>query len=210
MFVLCIAFSTMIILIIFGFLGLTAGLVALVQTIKTRGRKIIVLGMQGAGKTTFLNSLRGEYYQEVSPTAEEKYPKFSTKIGSRDVWISDGIDYGGGDAYVTQYEDMLKNKEIVFFVFDLSKYLTDIEYKRRTNSRLQLLYSIAKRRSIDVNNNVVVIGSHYDEVKKKMKDVKNALSELQSKSYGEMFLSNVFAIDTRDEKNIDELKEKVF
>ena len=59
-------------------------------------KKIVVLGMQAAGKTTFLCHLRGkEYVQEGTST--DPFGSFSIKLDNDKMYIDEGVDIGGGE-----------------------------------------------------------------------------------------------------------------
>lgn len=177
------------------------------------GKKIAVLGMQGSGKTQFLANIRNEDYKKYEATiGTEDYEKFNIEIGNREVTIEGGKDIGGGEENIRfYYEDMIKNNEIVFFLFDAYKYLNNNEYRDETQARLEFVNRHSEKR----NKEVVIFSTFADKFENKentskayMK-IKDSVSE---KPYRQLFVDNrFFLLDMRD-KNvlINQILNKIF
>lgn len=199
---------------IFAVAILGGGTVILLKTRKTRGQKLAVLGMKDAGKTRFYRFLQGKEYIEGfdNETEQDEIESFTYNCsnGSK-IKIQKGYDYGGGRDYVkAHYEDLLKDSDIVVFVFDLHKFLIDIEYQKETNSIASLINEMNYKKC-----NIVKIASHKDEFdlsKQKIKsiftDFKNAI---KGKKYWDAMLDyNFFFADMRNNDDLKTIADIIF
>lgn len=191
------------------------GTLILLKSRKTQGQRLAVLGMKDAGKTRFYRFLQGKEYIEGldNETEQDDIESFtySCSNGSK-IKIQKGYDYGGGrDLIKTHYEDLLKASDIVVFVFDLHKFLNDLEYQKETNSIASLINEMNYKKC-----NIVKIASHKDEFdlsKQKIKsifidDFKNAI---QGKKYWDAILDfNFFFADMRNNDELRTIADKIF
>lgn len=187
--------------------GLIGGLIGVICALlfPVKGNTLAVLGMQGAGKTQFLSNLRNIDYNDYSATlGEEKYEKFTTTIGNREVTVEGGIDIPGGSDYIKDYYKVLVDKnEIVFFIFNSYNYLNDRDYRNETQARLDFIYDLIKGQE----KSTMLFGTFADQFKddSERKDAYNRIKEsVINKSYYPLFKSNYAILDMRNKKELDE------
>lgn len=119
-------------------------------------KKIVVLGMQEAGKTTFLCHLRKKTYVKEG-TSSAPFGSFSIKLTKGKMFIDEGVDIGGGESYISQYPKLIHDADIVFFIFNSYLYVSDSTYQLKTNARLEFI-----NRHLTPEKKVCLIGSHLD------------------------------------------------
>ena len=175
--------------------------------IPVKGHSLAVLGMQGAGKTQFLSNIRNIDYNEYSATlGEEKYEKFKTKIGNREVTIEGGMDIPGGPEYIKDYYKVLVDKnEIIFFIFNSYDYLNNRDYRNETQARLDLIFDLIEGKG----KSTMLFGTFADRFKddSERREAYNRIKEsVSNKSYYPLFKSNYAILDMRNKK---ELYEKI-
>lgn len=180
-----------------------------------KGNKIAVLGPQGSGKTTFLNYLRGkENYYETNATGKERYEGFSFKLSSgKEITIKSGEDIGGGDLYRELYEDLIKKSDSVVFIFDINKYLSDEEYEKMTNARMQFVYEkfCSNFNEKEIPRRISIILSHSKNYKEDEAEFFKKIRELKkSKKDYSKILRNFHACDMTNPKDMENLKNNIF
>ena len=190
------------------------GSLILLRTCKIKGKKLAVLGRKDAGKTRFYRFLQGKEYIEGvdNETEQDDIESFTyTCSNGSKIKIQKGYDYGGGRDYVkAHYKELLKDSDIVVFVFDLHKFLNDMEYQKETNSIASLINEMNYKKC-----NIVKIASHKDEFdlsKQKIKsiftDFKNAI---KGKKYWDAMLDcNFFFADMRNNDELKTIADKIF
>lgn len=196
-----------------GLLG--AGyLIKLIKTRKTEGTKLGVLGMKGAGKTTYLAHL-GLVERNDGGTTVATYEGRKVNVGHREMDIAAGKDIGG-DEFMNYYKSWLvgsEKKDIIIFIFDGYRYLKSEDYRHDTDARLQFIYKNYKagNRNRKGYKNLVVIASHLDEYERSADDMcQDILTLVGRKDYLAMFQTNFFATDMRKRDWIMDINLKIF
>ena len=190
---------------------LTAG-VLIAALVPVKGKKIVVLGMQGAGKTMFYRFLQGKRYVEgeSAETVNEPYDGFDyTKSDGTKVHIRGGYDYGGSEKLAKEINERLVNEnETIFFFFDFYEYNKNPSYKRKTNSRLNFIMKIIEDKQL------YVIATHIDLIedstilKNSKKDFQGYLIE---KGYSDKIPEGQFAlVNMTDKKQLRKVVDKLF
>lgn len=182
----------------------------------TKGKKLGVIGMKGAGKTTFLAHLG--LVKDDGGTSLTSYEKKTIFIGNRELEIAAGEDIGGEDEFVKDYYGPWltgnDKKDIIVFIFNGYSYLNDKEYRKNTMSRLDYVHRNYKKEVNDVEkyDNIVLIASHLDEYGSKdiEKMRKEIITSVAGKEYHVLFKKNFFPIDLRDRKIVDKINSKIF
>lgn len=195
---------------ILGVVFLGGCIIVIINAVKTSGKKLAIVGMQEAGKSTLYNMLRTGEPGEHLPTTIEEIAEF--KVKDRDIKIKKGKDIGGGPEFIMPYyEDLIRDNEIIIFIFNVSEYLNDISYQRNTKDRLDFIYRKSKEYNKKMNN-LVMIASHIDILSsdKQKTAVNEILNSISGKQYQEMFKSNFFAINIIDKKHINKLIDHIF
>jgi hypothetical protein len=153
---------------------------------KKEATKLGILGMQASGKTRFLSFLRNIPFIDKTTGGKEEYKPFTYKYNKKVIHIDTGVDIGGGNIFKDEYTSIIKKSEVIFYFFDISKYLNDniivegINYRRECNSRFELVYSEANKIKIPT----IFIGTHIDLCLKDETTVrKEFLNLIKDKSY---------------------------
>ncbi|SDH82897.1 GTPase domain-containing protein [Myroides phaeus] len=173
--------------------------------------KLGILGMQGAGKTRFLNFLEGKPFLESS-TNRKDYLDFTYQLkNGKKITIASGKDIGGGNVFRVDYESILKNSDIILFFFNINAYLKNfsdsdkILYQRSCNSRFEHIYIRVK----EEKKPVVIIATHRDECLLSDEEMTRKFNELvQNKNYTEM-LKKVIYVNLTNSVETKELVEKL-
>lgn len=202
--------------------SVAAGYFAVTRMHRLRGNTVGVIGMQEAGKTQLYRTLQGKPYGRYEATPTDDYDSFEFSIGDRRVRIEKGRDIGGTEEYILPYyADMIRRKDILFFVFDVERYLHDGEYAASTRARLDFVwrklgereeaYGVPERMVRKfVRHKYAVIGSHYDRLEGKER--RRALSVLQKsvegKVYAPLFHDNLLLADLTDREGFLALLKK--
>lgn len=172
--------------------------------------KLGVLGMKKAGKTKFLSFLRNVPYVEKD-TEIEPYKPFKYTHETKVIHIDAGVDIGGGNLYRSEYNRIIEKSDVVFYFFDISKYLKNspyetVGYRRACNSRLEHIYTTGK----EIKKHIVVVGTHIDKCKKREAKIKSEFLKLNdSKSYYSV-LKNIEFTDLTDTSLLRSFINKVF
>lgn len=175
---------------------------------KIKGKNLVVLGMKGSGKTRFYRFLQGKPYIE-GETEQEEYGGFAyKKKDGETIFIKKGIDIGGGDCFVKDnYEDMIYNCDCLVFCFDMPLYLSNAEYEKDVNSRIDFVWRKFKDRKID-ERNFVTLASHTTPGDK---DSINKMKEkIKDKEFKNFCRINFFPVDMTDEECLKNVVNKIF
>lgn len=109
-------------------------------------RKLVILGMNQAGKTTMLNYLRGKNNATPEGTSREDYQAYTyTSAGNIIYHIHASVDRGGKDEFVKQYPKDIEKANRIFFLFNVNLYLSDTTYRRSTHHRIFFINDMCKR-----------------------------------------------------------------
>ena len=180
-----------------------------------KGDTMAILGMQQAGKTTILRYMKDlPFDSSYRPTDKEPYEKFEWKVGDRK--IKSGIDIGGGDEWVKEnYPNLIKENEIIMFVFNAKLFWDSEKYRRITLARLDFVFEQIKesKDSIDdfIKDHFALIGTHADLITESPKSVVQKIQrDYQDKSYSKIFKNNFAILDLTSSEDFDKFIEKVF
>lgn len=194
-------------LAILPFLPLILALIYIfTRTTKIKGKSLGILGMQESGKTQLLRTLQEKPYTKYEATSTDDYSSFTVKINDKQIVIQKGRDIGGDERYIRPYyKDFIESKDVIFFVFDVKKYLYDTHYAQNVRNRLDFVHrKLQEKDESDINSKYSIIGSHLDQLSNSRQ--RTALKELQSsvsgKSYEELFHNNLLLCDLTDRTNL--------
>lgn len=167
--------------------------------------KLGILGMKMSGKTTMLYKLRG-IEKIPQSTNEEKYDRFHFKIkDNKKIIIEKGKDIGGTKNFMQIYREIISNNEIIFFFFDVNKYLTEIEYKRDCNSRLDFIFPSLSGKK------VVIVATHADKQNLKNTQIRESVEEcIKEKKYSSLFTTNFHILNLLNDNEFEVFIEKTF
>jgi len=176
---------------------------------RIEGNKIAVLGMPGAGKTTFYNILQGKHIS-TTPTYEEDIDPFVYNINGRDVYFDKCKDIGGGESHINNwYLELIDRNEVVFFFFDVYKFLNESPYQKETKARLDFVYETTKRVG---GRQTAMILTHIDSFPKiKIPEIQLKVQKaIGNKEYQALFKKNVFPVDITKEEEVKKIMKKLF
>jgi len=170
-----------------------------------KANKLGILGMKDSGKTTFLNNLRGIQTKPMT-TSREKYDSFEFKLSNgKNINIEKGEDIGGDKNYMALYKEIVKNNHVILYFFNVCRYLTEMEYLRECNSRLDFIDSSS------VNKKIVIIASHSDLSKNsKQVLIEEILHQVKDKKYSHLFNDGFFVVNLTDNKEVKEVIDRIF
>jgi GTPase SAR1 family protein len=181
---------------------------------KLSGTSIAVLGRAGVGKTQLYYTLQGKGICPSKQTNWDDIPEFDYECNGKTYKIKSGEDCGGNEGQRSGWGDLVKGKDIIVFIFDVNKYLTEPEYEKDTNSIMAEVWSLLKVNKKE--NNHICIGSHVDELLKsctsydtKEKAISAVQEKLKSKVYSNLVKRNFDLIDVRDKKQVEGIFKKV-
>ena len=190
------------------------GLFGLVTWIVCHGTSIAVLGAAGVGKTQLYYTMRGKGICPSIQTNRDDIPEFDYECNGKTYKIKNGEDWGGNEGLRSDWGDLVKGKDIIVFIFDVNKYLTEPEYEKDANSIMAEVWSLLKVNKKE--NNHICIGSHVDELLKsctsydtKEKAISAVQEKLKSKVYSNLVKRNFDLIDVRDKKQVEGIFKKV-
>ena len=154
-----------------------------------------IIGTMAAGKTTLWNRILGE--SRGLNTSRENIMKRQIERGGKTFTIKTSTDVGGGDGFVrTDYDNLVKDKDFVIFLFDGSKLTKDDEEGKHelitVQSRLLKLSKSIEESSIP--GQFHIIATHADKF---IKD-KNSYEIWKDRIYekiGDKYLKKITGFD---------------
>ena len=117
----------------------------------------IIIGPQQSGKTHLANWLNfGKLLDEYIQTTNEK------QIGSF-------LDIRGGEIQVNDWENKIKDKKNIFYLFDMKKFIDKKEYAKSTYDdivikHISIFIENFEPKGIMENKKFIVIGTHFDKI----------------------------------------------
>ncbi|CAM3024347.1 GTPase domain-containing protein [Flavobacterium frigoris] len=171
----------------------------------SKANKLGIIGMQASGKTTFLNNLRG-LEAVLNPTSRENFESFKFELSNgKTIYIDKGNDIGGAKNYMVEYRQIIEKNDIVLYFFNVSEYLTSIDYKRECNSRLDHINGNIK------NKKSAIIASHSDlSQHSKNKLIEEILNQVRDKKYSNLFNNAFFVVNLTKRNEVSDLMDKIF
>lgn len=199
--------SLLIALLIVGVTLLVGAAIYATATKKVRGTTLAVLGMQASGKTQLYKTLQGMEYTGYEATSVNEYEGFDIKLPDRTIHIKKGKDIGGTEAYIKlYYKEMMRENEIVIFVFNAYRYLNDSTYSRNTNARFDFINLHRNEKDI------VILGSYLDYFSESEQKtiIDKVRQRNKDKAYAALFAINFFVLDIRNKESVQEIAKRIF
>lgn len=180
------------------------------DTTTTEGKTMCVLGMQESGKTQFYMNLQGKSYNNYVATNKDDIPEFTFHYNGKQILVKKGIDINGSSMSVkSYYEKLIYENEIIFFLFNVKKYLNNKDYAFEVRARLEMIWRKYNDKS-ESKKHVVTLATHFDTLPDSEK--KNVIKKLQEsvvgKSYAPLFENNLIALDLTSKDFMKQLEEK--
>ncbi len=118
----------------------------------------ILIGTQSSGKTNLANWLAYNELKKDSPP---------TNFG---IDIKEFFDYSGLHRDAQLWEDEIKSKKNVFYLFDLEKFLNQINYADKKYNEIvinQISFLTEYLREKVIDKKIIIIGTHLDKIENK-------------------------------------------
>lgn len=133
-------------------------------------KNTILLGPVASGKTCLANWLGKK---ELS---DKKY-----EPTNNDIEINGIFDLSGAEFKVNDWERLIKNKENIFYLFDMEKFSNRVPYAEKTyDTIVEFQISLLTEEFAEAirYKKVIIIGTHYDKIDEKTGN--NIINELSS------------------------------
>lgn len=181
---------------------------------------IAILGPNESGKTTLWNYLKGKPFSKKYEETEGKIKiSFVTK---NIIWTVEnpdnagnkikckGVDINGTEDFIrTEWEEIIKNANMIIFIFNAYNYLYEINYQRDVNQRMQFIKSTIEKHDNEKKRGIWLLGSHADLLTNKKKEWKKVIEIIKTKPYCEISNNNA-CIDLTNEKELKEYFHQMF
>lgn len=163
-----------------------------------KGKKTLLIGPQGSGKTTFLRHI-AEPNQKI-PEGPSGLPRdYRTK---NDHIFNVVTDLGGADAWLENSLDLyMKDKDFVLLFFDVNACLSDDSYQGIVSARLEFIH----KHKTD-SQKVLLVGSHIDEaLSSDSSDYESKIHQLFADKSYRILLKNIVYIDATNKNCVDKI-----
>ncbi len=172
---------------------------------KINGKKLAILGMDRSGKTRYFDFLQGKEYSEGPQTKISKIESFYYKKNDgTSIKIAEGYDIGGSKLFIKDhYEQLMNDSDCVIFMFDISKYFEEYEYRKDVHARFEFIYRMKNSLGID-DNNFKLFATHEDKLgENERESVNDTLNRnLESKEYKDILKCNLYLINMTKKKHL--------
>ena len=179
--------------------------------------KLAILGPNEAGKTTLWNYFAGKPFSPIYKQTEgketisfEAYGVVWTTQKPKDYKVK-GHDINGNEDYIRIYwKDLIKDSDMIIFVFNANKYLeNELEYQRDVNQRLQFVKSTIEKQTDGKKRKVWLLGSYADKLKNREEDWKKIINLINKKPYRDIS-NNSGCYNLTDAKELEKYYQKMF
>ena len=172
-----------------------------------------VLGMRMSGKTLWYNFLTND--SRIGTTSStEKVRSFKMDFSNgRSVTVKQGMDIGGSEINVQLfYEELIKENDVVLFLFNSFEYLNNLQYEREVNGRMAFIASKWDEHHPDkeLSKCIFVIATYADKLIDKEKGCKDIVDRMSKRSFRNMIKQHLLLVNMTDKKQVEIMKEKIF
>ena len=180
---------------------------------RLKGHKLVILGMQGAGKTQLLRQLQNIEYNEYKPTVlKDNFNDFTIEVDGKKYKIKAGYDIPGTEDQVKNfYKQSIKENEVVIFIANGMEYASNNKYEFQTNVRLNFINEVREGKEI------ILIFSHRDIIDKSPEKEK-LFAQIRKKIENQKDITEmtrttdavVLQMNLTDKKEVDNFVKKIF
>lgn len=176
---------------------------------------ITLLGISQAGKTLFRYTLASlnkpnelSIYKNERTLGVSVIKPFDFLLDDETlIKIEKGSDIGGNLENQENYKEYVNQDRVVFFFFDIERYLNNDKYYELTNKQLDIFYNIQCEAEIEMNN-LHVIATHEDILSDTSTDgakerLKNRLHQYNW-DYFDKVMKNLYLVNMTDPSNVKE------
>lgn len=113
----------------------------------------IVIGQQKSGKTYLSNWLvHHKLLEEYNPTMHNS------------LIISDFMDLPGYDYKKHEWENLIKDKKNIFYLFDMEKFINREEYDKTVKIHITFFTDYLYKQGSMKNKKLIIVGTHLDKI----------------------------------------------
>lgn len=205
-----------------GLVGGLGGFIIGLITANNNILRITILGTKGAGKTTFWDNLLG-YETKKGPTFREELKETEINMGEKQYIVQGSVDIGGGDSFVQEYDELIKNKDFVLFIFNAEEVLNgNNDEIMAIRARLIKIGDIIKKLKMSDKETLLqyhIIGSRLDKLELKNKNQFSKMTDEVISKIGIKYLNrlpgfnkhkNFILLNLTDKKTMKTYIEKTF
>lgn len=176
---------------------------------------IAIFGRKASGKTTLWNKLRGfKFNGDYTVTAQEDIESFTIERGGKKVVIESTKDIGGGNGWVSHYQELIKEGTFILFLVDATDDSPDA--RAAVRSRVQCIQNIVNDKKMD-NVGFRIYVTHADGYMQENPGVTKAeiinrvkkFLDLESIRVSKKVCYEYAAVNLTCEEDIDDIKKKI-
>lgn len=140
------------------------GTIAYIEWSKKNRKKIVkiaILGGKGCGKTELWYRLQDKERPSIEATNSDTIDEFilGKKDDGRIVTVTSTKDLGGGDGWVQNYKEIIKNGTLIYYLIDLTR-LDDL--KEETRARLHKILTIINENNLE-DCHINILATFFDK-----------------------------------------------
>jgi len=166
---------------------------------------LAVLGENQSGKTLWYDFLRNTQFSGVH-TMEREYDAFDFEYDDgRKVHIKKGKDINGDRHFMSIYEKMVKDNDVIMFFNNIEQYIHNEEYRRDVNSRLDFIFH---HLDLDKDKKLYIMWSYTDKLADRSKGADEAKSLFLKRQIGKP--TAFLFVNMTDNDEVKECAKKIF
>ncbi|MFW5510446.1 MAG: hypothetical protein ACOCO0_08145 [Prevotella sp.] len=166
---------------------------------------LAVLGENQWGKTLWYDFLRNTHLGGVD-TMEREYDAFDFEYDDgRKVHIKKGRDINGDRHFMSIYEKMVKDNDVIMFFNNIEQYIHNEEYRRDVNSRLDFIFH---HLDLDKDKKLYIMWSYADKLADRSKGADEAKSLFLKRQIGKP--TAFLVVNMTDNDEVKECAKKIF
>ena len=164
---------------------------------------LAVLGENQSGKTLWYDFLCNTQFSGVH-TMEREYDAFDFEYDDgRKVHIKKGRDINGDRHFMSIYEQMVKDNDVIMFFNNIEQYIHNEEYRRDVNSRLDFIFH-----HLDKDKKLYIMWSYADKLADRSKGADEAKSLFLKRQIGKP--TAFLVVNMTDNDEVKKKKKKIF
>lgn len=180
---------------------------------------IAIIGPEDSGKTILWHFLVGQPIPKGKHESQENVGTFLVPMENSTIPNSKKLNKGtlfnvrdlnGGEDFIrSRWKRLIKESDMIIFVFSSYEYLYSTEYQRDVNQRMLLVKKTIEKYSNSGNKSIYLIGSYADLLENKKKEWTKILDLIKTKPYCDL-ANNNDCLNMTSEKDLKEYYNKKF
>lgn len=164
---------------------------------------LAVLGENQSGKTLWYDFLCNTQFSGVH-TMEREYDAFDFEYDDgRKVHIKKGRDINGDRHFMSIYEEMVKDNDVIMFFNNIEQYIHNEEYRRDVNSRLDFIFH-----HLDEEKKLYIMWSYADKLANRSKGADEAKKLFLNRHIGKP--TAFLVVNMTDKDEVKKCAKKIF